>query len=58
MSVSTTPPKRKKKCRVIEVIKDAGFVNEIYYITVLYCGSSHWRRSKLHFLTLTFNLIS
>ena len=58
MSVSTIPPKRRKKCRVIQVIKDAGFVIEIYYIAVLYCGSSHWRRSKLHFLTLTFKLIS
>ena len=57
MSVSTT---EEKKCCVIQVMKDAGYVNKLYYITVLYyCGSSHSRCSGLNFLTLTFlNLIS
>ena len=30
MSVGTT---EEKKCRVIQVMKDAGYVNKIYYIT-------------------------
>ena len=52
MSVSTA---EKKKCRVIPVMKDAVYVDQLYYITVLYyCGSSHWRCSGLNFLTLTF----
>ena len=57
MSVGTT---EDKKCCVIQVMKDAGYVNKIYYITVLYhCGSSHCRCSGLNFLNLTFlNLIS
>ena len=45
MSVSTT---EEKKCRVIQVMKDAGYVNKLYYITVLYYwGSNHWRCSGL-----------
>ena len=57
MSVSTT---EEKKCRVIQVMKDAGHVNKLYYITVLcYCGSNYWSCSGLNFLNLTFlNLIS
>ena len=57
MSVSTA---EKKKCCVIQVVRDAGYVNKLYYITVLhYCGNSHWSYSGLNFLTLTFlNLIS
>ena len=49
MSVSTT---EKKKCRAIQVMKDAGYVDKLCYITVLYyCGSSHWRCSGLNVLT-------
>ena len=57
MSVSTT---EEKKCRVIQVMRDKGYVNKLYYITVLhYCGSSQLRCSGLSFLTLTFlNLLS
>ena len=33
MGVSTT---EEKKCCVIQVMKDKGFVNNLYYITVLY----------------------
>ena len=45
MSVSTT---EEMKCSVIQVMKDAGYVNKLYCITVLYySGSSHWRSSKL-----------
>ena len=52
MSVSTA---EKKKFRVVPVMKDAGYVDKLYYFTVLYyCGSSHWRCSGLNFLTLTF----
>ena len=40
----------EEKCCVIEVIKDAGYVSKLCYITVLYyCGSSHWRCSGLDF---------
>ena len=47
----------EKKCRVIQVIKDADHVNKLCYITVLYyCGSSHWRCSGLNFVT--FKLVS
>ena len=53
MSVSKT--KEKKRC-VIQVTKDAGYVNKLNYITVLYyCRSSHWRCSGRNFLT--FNLV-
>ena len=54
MSASKT---EEKKCRVIQVIKDAGYVNELFYTTVLYyCGSAN---SRLNFLTVTvLNLIS
>ena len=39
MSVSTT---EEKKCRVMQVMKGAGYVNKFYYIAVLYCcGNSH-----------------
>ena len=44
-----------KKCGVIQVMKDTGYVNKLYYITVLYyCVSSHWRWPGLIFVTLTF----
>ena len=33
MSVSTT---EEKKCRVIQVMKNKGFANKLYYYTVLY----------------------
>ena len=33
MSVSTT---EEKKYRVIQLMKDKGWVNKLYYITVLY----------------------
>ena len=33
MSVSTI---EENKCRVIQVMKDKGCVNKLYYITVLY----------------------
>ena len=57
MNVSTA---EKKKYLVIEVMRDAGYVNKLYYITVLYYyGNGYWRCSGLNFLTLTFlNLIS
>ena len=46
----------EKKWRVIQVLKDAGYVNKLCHITVLYyCGSSHWRCSGLDFVT--FNLV-
>ena len=32
MSVSKT---EEKKCRAIQVMKDAGYVNNLYYITLL-----------------------
>ena len=52
MSVSKT---EEKKCPVIQVMKDAGYANQLCYITVLhYCGSSHWRCYGLNFVT--FNL--
>ena len=49
MSVSKV---EEKKFRVIQVMKVAGYVNKLCYITVLYyCGSSHWRCSGLNFVT-------
>ena len=49
MSVSKI---EEKKCRVIQVMKDAGYVNKLCYITVLYyCRGSHWRCSGLNFAT-------
>ena len=49
MSVIKT---EEKKCRVIQVMKEAGYVNKVCYITALYyCGSSHWRCSGLNFAT-------
>ena len=33
MSVSTTV---EKKCRAIQVMKDAGYANKLYYMTFLY----------------------
>ena len=54
MSVSKT---EEKKSRVIQVIKEAGYVNKACDITVLYCwGSSHWRCSGLNFVTLNLVL--
>ena len=45
-----------KKCLVIHVMKDAGYVNKLCCSAVLYyCGSSHWRCSGLDFVT--FNLV-
>ena len=39
MSVSTI---EEKKCRVIQVMKDARYVNKLSYINGLYyCGNSH-----------------
>ena len=40
MSVSTI---KETKCSIIQIMKDKGYVNKLYYFTVLcYCGSSHW----------------
>ena len=57
MSVSTT---KEKKYYVFQVIKDAGYVKKLYYITVLYYyGNRDWRCSRLNFLILTLlNFIS
>ena len=53
MSVSKSD---EKKYLVIQVTKDAGYVNKLCYSTALYyCGSSHWRFSGLDFVT--FNLV-
>ena len=53
MSVSKT---EEKECRVIQVMKDAGYVNKLCYSTVLYyCGSSYWRYFGLNLIT--FNLV-
>ena len=37
MVVSTT---EEKKCPYIQVMKDAGYVNKLYYINVLYYSRS------------------
>ena len=52
MSVIKT---EEKKCRVIQVMKETGYVNKVCYITALYYfGSSHWRCSGLNFVTFNF----
>ena len=39
MSVSKA---EEKKCRVLQVMKDGGYVNKLCYTAVLYdCGGSH-----------------
>ena len=55
MSVSTTEEKKY----VIQVMKDAGYINKLYYITVSYYSrSSHWRCSGLkgcvHYIFASF----
>ena len=47
MSVSTI---EEMKCRFIQVMKDAGYGNKLYYVIILYYrGSSPWWCSGLNF---------
>ena len=49
MNVSKTEKKKVMSCHSTN---EKYRVNKIYYITVLYyCGSNHWKCSRLNFLT-------
>ena len=37
---------------VVQIMKDTGYFNKLYYVTVLYyCGNSHWKCSGLNLVT-------